>query len=263
MHYLNRIVHAYTTIHPDQSLSTVHCMRVDAVNIVLRIAGSGPPLLLLHGLGCSSQYFHVLQRLLAADFTVYAPDLPGHGRSEKPAHRMWQLSELTDWVAALVAQLELERPIIVGHSLGGGVAVDLAARYPEFVHRIVLLAPTGVPEMPPLLGQLPLLMLDGGLEPLRLFPLIVPAYLQAGLPRILRLAIDQTRYARRLTLVRIAIPPLVMRGSRDPIVTQEMMVDLKREVPSAHLVEVPGAAHALHVSHPVVVCQAIQSYVGC
>lgn len=167
---------------------------------------------------------------------------------------------LADWVAALITERGLERPIIVGHSLGGGVAVDLAARYPQLVHGIVLLAPTGVPEMPPLLEQLPRLLLDGGLEPLRLFPLIVPAYLRAGLPRILRLAVDQTRHPRRTALRSITMPMLVLRGSRDPIVTQAAMVDLAREASAAQLREVPGAAHALHVSHPHAVWRAINAY---
>lgn len=240
--------------------SNAYYVEVNAVHTLLQVAGAGPPLLLLHGLGCSSRYFQALQRLLAADFTVYTPDLPGHGHSEKPDDRLSQLSTLADWVAALITERQLERPIIVGHSLGGGIAVDLAARYPQLVHGIVLLAPTGVPDMPSLLGQLLRLLLDGGLEPLRLFPLIVPAYLRAGLSRILRLAIDQTRHPRRNALRCITIPMLVLRGSRDPIVTRAAMVDLAREAGSAQLQEVRGAAHALHVSHPHAVWRAITAY---
>ena len=241
-------------------VSNTVCVEVTGVRALLRVAGSGPPLLLLHGLGCSSRYFLALQQLLATDFTVYIPDLPGHGQSARPDDRMTQLSALTDWVAAFIPTLGVERPIMVGHSLGGGIAVDLAARYPHLVEGLVLLAPTGVPDMPPLLGQLPRLLLDGALEPLRLFPLIVPAYLRAGLRRILRLAIDQTRYPRRAALRRIRMPILVLRGSRDPIVTRAAMVDLAQEAGAAQLLEVPGAAHALHVSHPYAVWRAIMVY---
>ena len=237
--------------------ATACYVEVTAVHARLRVAGVGPPLLLLHGLGCSSRYFQPLQRLLATDFTVYSPDLPGHGHSEKPVDRRWQLRALTEWVAAFITTLDLERPVIVGHSLGGGLAVELAARYPQLVHGLVLLAPTGVPDMPPLLGQLPRLLLDGALEPRRLFPLIVPAYLRAGVRRMLRLAIDQTRHPRRAALRRIRLPMLVLRGSRDPIVTRAAMVELAREASAAQLREVPGAAHALHVSHPRVVWRAI------
>ncbi len=69
-------------------------VEVNAVRALLQVAGGGPPLLLLHGLGCSSHYFQTLQRLLATDFMVYTPDLPGHGHSEKLDDRMWQLSTL-------------------------------------------------------------------------------------------------------------------------------------------------------------------------
>ena len=218
--------------------STSFDVEVTAVHARLRVAGVGPPLLLLHGLGCSSRYFQPLQRLLATDFTVYSPDLPGHGHSEKPVDRLWQLRALTEWVAAFITTLDLERPVLVGHSLGGGLAVELAARYPQLVHGLVLLAPTGVPNMPPLLGQLPRLLLDGALEPRRLFPLIVPAYLQAGVRRMLRLAIDQTRHPRRAALRRIRLPMLVLRGSRDPIVTRAAMVELAREASAAQLREI-------------------------
>lgn len=235
-------------------------VHVDGLCAALQVHGSGPPLLLLHGLGCSSRYFGQLQRMLAADFTIYTPDLPGHGRSEKPDGRIWQLRELTDWVTALLATLGLQQPLVVGHSLGGGIAVDLAARYPALIHGTVLLAPTGVPEMPPLLGQLPLLLLDGMIEPLRLFPWVLPAYLQAGPRRILRLAVDQTRYGQRLALQQITEPMLVLRGSRDPLVSRAAVDDLRRECANVEVLELPGGTHALHISHPDEVCAAIRAY---
>lgn len=235
-------------------------VRVDGLCAALDVCGSGPPLLLIHGLGCSGRYFRQLQRLLAADFTIYTPDLPGHGRSQKPDDRMWQLHELTDWVTKLITALGLHQPLVVGHSLGGGIAVDLAARYPTLIHGTVLLAPTGVPEMPPLLGQLPLLLLDGVIEPLRLFPWILPAYLRAGPRRILRLAVDQTRYGQRLALRQITEPMLVLHGSRDPLVSRASVDDLGRECPNAEVLELPGGTHALHVSHPDAVCNAIRAY---
>ena len=148
---------------------------------------------------------------------------------------------LTEWVAAFITTLDLERPVIVGHSLGGGLAVELAARYPQLVRGLVLLAPTGVPDMPPLLGQLPRLLLDGALEPPRLFPLIVPAYLRASVRRILRLAIDQNRHPRRAALRRLRLPMLAA-GRRDAIVTGQPSVELAREASAAQLREVPGAA---------------------
>ncbi len=235
-------------------------MNVGGLCTALRAGGSGRALLLIHGLGCSGVYFQPLQRRLAANFTVYTPDLPGHGQSAKPETTMWRLCELTDWIAGLIRELRLERPIIVGHSLGGGIAVDLAARYPQHVRGAVLVAPTGVPEMPPLLCQLPLLLADGLLEPWCLFPLVLPAYVQAGPRRITRLAVDQTRYGHRQRLHQITAPLLVMRGRHDPIVAPAVIDDLRNECTGVQAREIGGAAHASHVSHPQRVAELIAEF---
>jgi pimeloyl-ACP methyl ester carboxylesterase len=173
---------------------------------------------------------------------------------------MWFLVELTNWVALLIEHLGLGPPLVAGHSLGGGIAVDLAARHPAAAAGLVLLAPTGLPDMPPLLGQAFQLGLDAIREPLRLYPLILPAYMRAGPRRILRLAIDQTRYGQRQALARLRIPILVLRGTRDPVVTWELVDDILHEAHEARYVEVPGAAHALQVSHPILVADQIRRF---
>lgn len=217
--------------------------------------------MLLHGLGCSGRYFRELEQQLATTHTVITPDLPGHGASEKPLDRMWHLVELTNWVALLIEYLALGPPLIVGHSMGGGIAVDLAWRHPSAASGLVLLAPTGLPDMPPLLGQALQLGLDGFREPIRLFPLIIPAYLRAGPRRILRLAVDQTRYGQRQALARMRRPILILRGARDPIVTWELVDDILHEAGQwATYIEVPGAAHALQVSHPLLVAGHIRRF---
>lgn len=235
-------------------------VRVDGIDALLRVQGSGPPLVLVHGLGCSGRYFAALQHLLAADFMVYTPDLPGHGHSQKPRSRMWRVGELTDWLAALIRTLGLAQPIVGGHSMGGGIAVDLATRYAGLVRGVVLLSPTGVPKLPPVWQQLPLLLIDGLREPLRLFPLIIPAYLQAGPRRYLRLAIDQARRSQRMTLRRMTPPMLVMQGTRGPIVTRAAIENLRTHSDVAQVQAIPGAAHALHVSHPRPVAAAIGAF---
>lgn len=216
--------------------------------------------MLLHGLGCSGRYFRALEGQLTTTHTVITPDLPGHGASEKPMDRMWHLVELTNWVALLIEHLALGPPLIVGHSLGGGIAVDLASRHPQAASGLVLLAPTGLPDMPPLLGQALQIGLDALREPLRLFPLIMPAYMRAGPRRILRLAIDQTRYGQRQALGRLRQPILVLRGTRDPIVTWELVDDILHEAQQATYIEVPGAAHALQVSHPLLIAGHIRRF---
>jgi pimeloyl-ACP methyl ester carboxylesterase len=235
-------------------------LHIGGLTALVRRRGAGAPIMLLHGLGCSGRYFRELERRLATTHLVITPDLPGHGASDKPPDRMWHLVELTNWVALLIEHLALGPMLIAGHSLGGGVAVDLAWRHPSAASALVLLAPTGLPDMPPLLGQVAQLGLDAIREPLRLYPQIVPAYLRAGPRRIVRLAIDQTHYGQRQALSRLRRPILVVRGSRDPVVTWELVDDILHEAHAASYVEVPGAAHALQVSHPVVVAGHIRRF---
>ena len=235
-------------------------IRVAGVRVAMEVRGSGRPLVLIHGLGCSGRYFRDLAAQLSPHFTVYVPDLPGHGRSEKP-DALGSIRALGDWLAALVVECKLEQPVIAGHSLGGGVAVDCAARYPDLPGGIVLLAPTGVPDMPRFFGQVRRIAQDAFREPLRLYPLIIPAYVQAGPRRILRLALDQRRYGQRQALGKIRAPMLVIRGSRDPIDDQTDMDELVAAVTGSQSIKVPGAAHALNVSHPEPVAAAIKAFV--
>ncbi len=173
---------------------------------------------------------------------------------------MWQLVELTNWVALLINYLALGPPVVAGHSMGGGIAVDLAARHPGSASRLVLLAPTGLPDMPSLGGQALQIALDAVREPFRLYPLIVPAYLRAGPRRIYRLALDQTYYGQRQALGRLHLPILVVRGTRDLVVTWELVDDILHETHAAAYAEVPGAAHAPQVSHPLEVADLIRRF---
>ena len=108
-----------------------------------RIAGAGPAVLLIHGIGDSSRtWLHVFTEL-AKRYTVIAPDLLGHGDSDKPR---------ADYAAAayacgmrdLLTLLDIDRATVVGHSLGGGVAMQFAYQFPERCDRLVLVSTGGV-----------------------------------------------------------------------------------------------------------------------
>ena len=144
--------------------------------------------------------------------------------------------------------------------MGGGVVADLAARYAGLMRGVVLLSPSGIPEMPPLWQQILLLLLDGLREPLRLYPLIIPAYLQAGPRRYLCLAIDQVQYGQRLALRRITPSMLVVQGMPRPVVLRAAIDYLRTESQVAQVQDIPGATHALHVSHPRAVAAAIKVF---
>lgn len=108
-----------------------------------RIAGSGPALLLIHGVGDNSTTWSSVHAKLAQRFTVIAPDLLGHGESDKP-RADYSLAAFANGMRDLLAALRIDRVTVIGHSLGGGVAAQFAYQYPEFVERIVLVAAGGV-----------------------------------------------------------------------------------------------------------------------
>lgn len=108
-----------------------------------RVAGSGPALLLIHGVGDHSTAWEPVHAKLAQRFTVIAPDLLGHGESDKP-RADYSLSAFANGMRDLLAVLDIDRVTIVGHSFGGGVAMQFAYQYPQLVERIVLVSSGGV-----------------------------------------------------------------------------------------------------------------------
>lgn len=116
---------------------------VKASGIRLRVTdvGSGPTVLLLHTLFTDRTCWDGLLSVLAPAFRVIAPDLPGSGESEKPAEGRfaYSIDAIAHVVTDLYAGLGLGQAYVVGHGLGGAVAIQLASRYPELVSRQLLL----------------------------------------------------------------------------------------------------------------------------
>ena len=111
--------------------------------VTYRRAGKGPVLLLLHGITSSSETWDKVFRPLSKRFTVIAPDLLGHGLSAKPRGD-YSLGAYASGVRDLLVALGVDSATIVGHSLGGGVAMQFAYQYPEKVDRMVLVASGGL-----------------------------------------------------------------------------------------------------------------------
>src|SRR3982751_1339957 len=109
---------------------------------VYRIAGSGPPLLLIHGIGDSSATWRTVLPTLARHHLVIAPDLLGHGQSAKP-RADYSVAAYANGMRDLLGVLGIERVTLVGHSLGGGGAMQFAYQFPERTERLVLVASGG------------------------------------------------------------------------------------------------------------------------
>ncbi len=108
-----------------------------------RQAGSGPVLVLLHGIAGSSDTWLPAMRLLAERFTVVAPDFLGHGASDRPSGD-YSLGGHASTVRDLLHIIGVERATIVGQSFGGGVALQFAYQYPELCERLVLVDAGGL-----------------------------------------------------------------------------------------------------------------------
>jgi pimeloyl-ACP methyl ester carboxylesterase len=108
-----------------------------------RAAGSGPLLVLLHGITSTSEAWREVMPRLAERYTVVAPDMIGHGRSAKPRGD-YSLGAYAAGVRDLLAVLGFERGTVVGHSLGGGIAMQFAYLFPEYVERMALIASGGL-----------------------------------------------------------------------------------------------------------------------
>src|SRR6478735_3311974 len=151
-----------------------------------RIAGSGPALLLIHGIGDNSATWNEVIPHLAKNFTVIAPDLLGHGRSDKP-RADYSIAAYANGMRDLLSVLAIERATIVGHSLGGGVAAQFAYQFPDRCERLVLVGSGGVGrEVSPLLRLAASPLADVALPALNLPGAGVAAELTTGLLRRIR-----------------------------------------------------------------------------
>ena len=98
-------------------------------------AGSGPALLLLHGIGNNCQTWSGVIDRLAETHTVIAPDLLGHGDSDKPRGD-YSIAAYANGMRDLLSVLDIEQATVVGHSLGGGIALQFAYQFPERCERL-------------------------------------------------------------------------------------------------------------------------------
>jgi pimeloyl-ACP methyl ester carboxylesterase len=128
---------------PEAAAFPVRYLTVHGHRRAYRMAGQGPVLLLLHGIGDSSDSWLPVMPALTERFTVIAPDLLGHGRSDKP-RADYSVAAFANGMRDLLEILGVERATVVGHSLGGGVAAQFGYQYPERLERLVLVASGGI-----------------------------------------------------------------------------------------------------------------------
>ena len=215
----------------------------------LGAGSSGQPIVIVPGLGCAAWMYRRLALKLAAEHEVWVYDHPGMGFSQATRRNPLQIEQLTDDLAAWMQARDFVGVPVLGHSLGGEVAIDLAARYGHLPACLVMCAPTGIPENPNVTAQVIRLMLDLPGERLGLVPLALAAYLRTG-PRAYWLAHDQDRTATGPLIAEVRCPALVIDGTSDPVIrawTLDVMCEI---LPRARARTILGGTHAIMDSRP-------------
>src|SRR6266536_6087030 len=182
-----------------------------------RVGGEGAPVVLVHGYGVSGTYMLPLAESLAPSFSVFAPDLPGYGRSQRPRAPL----DIPGLAAALAAWLDaagLLRPAFVANSMGCQVVTELALRQPGRVGPLVLIGPTVDPQRRGARHQLLGGLRDAAREPRSLLALAARDDAVLGIGALLATARSALadRIEQRLPL--IDQPTVVVRGEKDGFV---------------------------------------------
>ena len=277
-------------LEPSESEIVLHGHRLS-----YRTTGHGPVVLLIHGITGTSAQWDAIMSLLAERFTVVAPDLLGHGRSAKPRGD-YSLGAYAVSIRDLLIALGHHRATVVGHSLGGGIAMQFAYEYPVFSERLVVVSSGGLGhEVHPLLRAatlpgselvLPLIAHDRiRAAGIALGRLLARFGLQAGpdlaemargyatlgdagarqaFLHTLRAVIDplgQRVSARDRLYLGEMVPTLILWGLRDPLIPVHHAETAHRDMPGSRLQIFEKSGHFPHLSEPVRFAQALVDFI--
>jgi pimeloyl-ACP methyl ester carboxylesterase len=214
---------------------------VGPATIAYEVAGAGPPLVLVHGLSGSSRWWARNVGPLARRFRVYVVDLIGFGASRGP--HPFVLSEAAGLLARWMEQIGVERAGVVGHSMGGFIAAELAADFPALVERLVLVDAAALPFNHSYLRHTFNLAHQVRDLPLSFLPLLFADALLAGPLTIARAARQLLTTDIRPKLARIQAPVLLVWGERDHIVPPALGRQLHQALARGTLVLIQSAGH--------------------
>jgi pimeloyl-ACP methyl ester carboxylesterase len=257
--------------------------------------GEGPALLLLHGLGCDHTTWSPVIHDLAKHFTVIAPDLLGHGVSAKP-RADYSVGGYANGMRDLLTVLNIDKVTVVGHSFGGGIAMQFAYQFPERTERMILVAPGGLgPEVSPLIRSVTLpgfqqvmgvATLPGirhvgkaGLRALsrskitaardlaevaEIYESFKDPRARAAICHVVRAVVDVrgqiVTMVDRAYLTQ-AMPMLVIWGTDDVVIPSKHAENAARIAPGAVVEVLPNSGHFPHKDHPDRFVRIVQTFV--
>ena len=139
-----RVPHRYADTRLEKVAVTTD--ELGACTAAVRTFGKGPPLLLVHGLMTSSYSWRYVLEELGARWTLYMPDLPGNGDSDRPQDRAYHPEAMAVWIGAVQRALGIRGCPVIGNSMGGYLCMRLALRDPDAMSRLINVHSPGVPE---------------------------------------------------------------------------------------------------------------------
>ncbi|HVE64447.1 MAG TPA: alpha/beta fold hydrolase [Mycobacteriales bacterium] len=257
---------------------------IDAAGITVgyEVAGSGPPLVLLHGGLCDRRVWREQVELLAADFTVIAWDTPGCGESSDP-ETPYNLADYATCLAEFLSLLEATPAHVVGHSWGGGLALQVAADHPHAVRSLVLIGGyagwKGSLSAAEVERRLAKALEAADLVPERFDPRTVPGLFSDRIapdrareladvmaetrpPGTRAMAVAFAEADLRDRLGDIAVPTLLLYGADDVRAPAEVAEQLHANIPGSTLVLLPDLGHESYLEDPETVAAAVRDFIA-
>jgi pimeloyl-ACP methyl ester carboxylesterase len=234
---------------------------VDGLDVHYYMAGEGEPLLVIHGGGGDARSWEHNITDLAKKYTVYAPDLPGYGLTG-PLKGKYHIPEIADFVEKFTESLGIREFSLVGHSLGGGVALDLALKFPANIKKLVLVSSLclgndiafwlrviSLPTVIKLAGSVFIFGFNAAkwlisrLNPLKYILPLTPAAMTVG---VTISDFHHQRLVLEKRLSEVKIPTLLVWGENDPVVPVKQAYSAAKVIPNCKLKVFKRRGHNVH-----------------